>query len=99
MDKNTPPKKRSDRKLIGIWFLIMALFIVELFFYTWCRVQCIRVGYELADASEKHQKLLTLQKKLSIEIASLKSPERIKKIAEEQLGLTMPHPDQMINIR
>ena len=76
----------------------MAVFISELLFYTWCRVQCVRVGYEISKEVEKHRQLLTVQNNLKIEIARLKSPERIAKIARKQLGLVMPNPEYMITI-
>ena len=41
---------------------------------------------------------MTLQKKLKIELAHLKSPERIGKIAETRLGLIMPNAKQTIII-
>jgi len=74
----------------------MSFFIAELLFYTWCRVQNVRVGYEITRALAQHQKLVTMHSNLNIEMARLKSPERISKIAREQLGLTTPSPKQVI---
>lgn len=87
-----------SRKLgtTGIWILIMSLFIGELLFYTWCRVQCIRTGYEITRETEKHEKLIKRQNNLKIEISRLKSPERIARIAKFELGLALPGPGQVI---
>jgi len=74
----------------------MFFFIVELLFYTWCRVQNVRIGYEITQALAQHQQLVTMHNNLKIETARLKSPERISKIAREQLGLTTPSPGQVI---
>jgi cell division protein FtsL len=74
----------------------MVLFIAELLFYTWSRVQCIRIGYEISAEAEKHENLMALQRNLKIELAHLKSPERIARIAKEELGLIMPGPEQLI---
>lgn len=78
--------------------VVLALFIGELFLYTWSRVQCTRTGYEIAQENKNYQKMRLMQKKLRIELARLKSPERITKIAEEKLGLVMPSAEQTIII-
>jgi len=77
---------------------ILLFLIAELFFYTWCRVQCVRTGYEISKENTEHRRLLMLQKNLKIEIARLKSPERIANIAKTQLGLVMPSARQTILI-
>ena len=78
--------------------MLMVVFIAELFLYTWCRVNCIAVGYDISKETKKHQELIALQNNLKIEMASLKSPERIAKIAKDQLGLIVPSKDQTITI-
>jgi cell division protein FtsL len=90
--------QKDIRKSTGIWILLMSIFIVELFFYTWCRVQYVRTGYEISKEADNHQKLITVQNNLKIEFARLKSPKRIAKIAKQQLGLTLPAPEQMMLI-
>jgi cell division protein FtsL len=91
-------KKNGDVKITGIWIIFMVVFIVELFINTWFRVNCIGVGYEISQETKTHQELIALQNNLKIELASLKSPERIGKIAKDQLGLKVPTKSQMIVI-
>jgi cell division protein FtsL len=91
-------QKNGDVKKTGIWIIFMAVFIAELFLYTWCRVNCIDVGYEISRETNKQQELIALQNNLKIELASLKSPERISKIAKDQLGLKAPTKSQTIVI-
>ena len=86
----------SGSRISGIWIVLMVVFIAELFLYTWCRVNCIGVGYEISKATQKQQELIALQNNLKIELASLKSPERLAKIAKDQLGLIVPSKDQTI---
>ena len=82
--------------MVGVWLAIMILFIVELFFYTWCRVQYIQMGYDISEGADEQRTLVTLQQNLKIELARLKSPERIEKIARQQLGLIAPSEEQII---
>jgi cell division protein FtsL len=98
---NTKKKSRNKRtglKLAAIWSIIAILFITELFLYTWCRVQCVKTGYEISKETDKRLKLSSLQNNLKVEIAHLKSPQRIAKIATMQLGLIIPTPEKMIII-
>ena len=97
MKKNIKNKK-PGLKFTGLWTIIVVLFISELFIYTWCRIQCVKTGYEISKETDKNLKLITLQKNLKIEIARLKSPRRIAKIATQQLGLIMPKSEQVIII-
>ena len=97
MKKNIKNKKTGPRHT-GLWTIIMVLFISELFTYTWCRVQCVKTGYGISKETDKNLKLTALQKNLKVEIARLKSPKRIAKIASQQLGLVMPKPGQVIII-
>ena len=80
------------------WIALLMIFIIELFCYTWCRVQCIRTGYEISKEKNNQKRLIAMQKNLKIELARLKSPNRIEKIAKNQLGLIAPKPDQMLII-
>ncbi len=91
-------KKRKPRnpKVIAMYLLVMFLFIGELLFYTWCRVQSVRIGYEITEARADMQRLTARQEKLKIELARLRSPRRIAKIAEEQLGLITPNAEQIL---
>ncbi len=89
-------KKSKRLKFTGLWIVMLSLFLGELFFYTWCRVNNVNLGYEVAQETEKKTKLIAYQENLKIELARLKSPERIEKIAREQLGLVRPKPEQII---
>jgi len=91
-------KKNGKSKPTGIWIIFMAVFIAELLLYTWCRVNYIDVGYEISKETKKQHELIALQNNLKIELASLKSPERIAKIAKDQLGLKAPTKSQTIVI-
>jgi len=82
--------------MTGVWLVLMAIFIFELFFYTWCRVQCTQMGYAITRLEAEQSTLTDRQENLKIELARLKSPERIEKIAREQLGLVRPKPEQII---
>jgi cell division protein FtsL len=94
----TAPKTRRRRnpKLTALWLGVLCALIAELLGYTWVRVQYVRVGYEIAALNRETQHLTELQDNFKVELARLKSPQRITKIAREKLGLTLPAPRQMV---
>jgi hypothetical protein len=44
----------------------------------------------------EQQQLMAVQKELQVELARLKSPERLSRIAETSMGLKMPTSRQMV---
>ena len=91
-------KKTRNPRVIAAGLIFMGLFIGELLFYTWCRVQSIQVRYEISELTADQDRLVMLQDNLKIELARLKSPQRIAKIAKEQLGLILPTNKQLMLI-
>jgi cell division protein FtsL len=88
--------KGRGPKLVGVWIMIMILFIAELFLYTRCRVQWVSNGLEVSKARKDQIRLEKMQQSLKIEIERLKSPRRIAEIARKRLQLDMPTPEQMV---
>ena len=77
---------------------MLIILIVEMFLYTWCRVQYLQYGYDIHALEKRIDHLASLKNELQIEQARLRSPERIIQIATKQLGLKMPSPGQVIEI-
>lgn len=82
--------------VIVLGLVIMSFFIFELLAISWCRVQYTQVGYEISRATREQNQYAAVQKKLEVELARLKSPERLAGIAEESMGLRMPSSRQMV---
>ena len=92
--KLRPPRKT----MTGLWIVLMAFFFVEALFYAWCRVQCVNAGYGIDRQTRRHQALLKERNTMKIELARLKSPERIETIARTRLGLVMPDVQQTVTL-
>ncbi len=90
--------KSSNFKATLIWAVFVSVFFTELFIYTWCRVQCTAIGYEIAEISDNYQKSIALKNRLNIELATLKSLERIGEIAKQYYDLAPPTQEQIILI-
>jgi cell division protein FtsL len=75
--------------------VLFVLFMAELLVYSWCRVQYVQTGYELNEARQERRDLLAFRQELKVEEARLRSPERIRGLAEKQ-GLVIPDPRQVV---
>jgi cell division protein FtsL len=95
------PKVKSTFRKSNLFFLtLIILFLIGAsLFYVWSRIQVIRFGYEISGALKVGRELAESNKKLRLEIATLKSYTRIEKIAMEDLKMAKPKPDEVIVIR
>ncbi len=96
MANPTPKTRTRNPRVLAVWIFLLCVFIAELLIYTWVRVQCVRVGYEISASTKEQQRLTELQANLRVELARLRAPQRIIRIAQEKLGLTLPTPRQMM---
>ena len=64
--------------------------------YMWPRVQVVRLAYRMQASEQQLRSLLQTHDQLRLELASLKDPQRIYRIATEQLGMSMPGRDQVV---
>ncbi len=97
-DSKIGPKRIKLRGLV-LFTLLMLLLIGGSLFYVWSRIQVIRLGYEISSVLKEEKALTEINKRLRLEIATLKSYARIEKFAAEELRMTKPKPEQVIVIR
>jgi len=94
--KNKKKRVTRNPKLTLAYLAVMVVFIVELLFSAWCREQSRKIESDIIKQAQNIKRLSARQDKLKIELARLKSPRRIAKIARDQLGLITPTPNQTI---
>jgi cell division protein FtsL len=97
-DSKARPKRIQLNRLF-LFALVMLFFIGGSLFYVWSRIQVIRLGYEISSALKAEKALTETNKRLRLEIATLKSYARIEKFAVEELRMAKPKPEQVIVIR
>jgi len=101
-DKASKAKKKAGgikSKFLLLFTLLLVFLIGGSLFYVWSRIQVIQMGYEISNALKVERTLTEENKKLRLEIATLKSYARIEKVAVEELRMTKPKPEQVIVIR
>jgi cell division protein FtsL len=101
-DKGPKGKKKTTgiKSNFLLLFTLLLLFLIGgSLFYVWSRIQVIQLGYEISNALKRDRALTEENKKLRLEIATLKSYARIEKVAVEELRMSKPRPEQVVVIR
>jgi cell division protein FtsL len=65
------------------------------FVYAWQHFQCVQLGYQMESLKGRHAQMAELNRQLTLESASLRSPARIDEIARRQLGMAAPAAGQL----
>jgi len=101
MDQGTKAASRSRGRKSNLLLFVLPtlLLIVGSLFFVWSRIKVIQLGYEVSSALKEGRALVETNKKLRLQIATLKSYARIERLATEELGMSKPKPEQVIVIR
>lgn len=81
--------------LMLVVFVLMAVALL----YVWSHIHMTQLEYQVADEINHRDKLLDEQRKLRLEDATLKSPQRIEVIAKEKMQMSYPERDQVITLK
>jgi len=79
--------------------VVALLFMATALMYVWFRVSITNIDYQIAGEMNRRDALLEENRKLKVEVATLKSPGRIEAIARDKLGMRYPERDQVIFLR
>jgi cell division protein FtsL len=87
---------RNMKELLKI-ILSLAMVASMLIYYSWVRSHFISVGYESQNLKTIEETLLRTQQSLILEEETLTNPERIDRIARNELSLVPMRPNQLIS--
>jgi cell division protein FtsL len=79
-------------------FVTIVLMFVALI-YVGSHIHMMELEYKVAAELNAHEQKLEEQKKLKMELAMLKSPQRIEGIARSRLQMSYPERDQVIALK
>ncbi|MBU4052941.1 MAG: hypothetical protein KKA41_01120 [Proteobacteria bacterium] len=88
--------KPFQKKKLWTGVALLAVFMAELFFYTWVRVGCTRMGYDIILERNENRKHVKTGRCLKIELARLEAPQRIIEKAKQEFGLVIPGSQQIV---
>ncbi len=82
-----------ERVHIVVYFLV--LFLGALF-YIWVQSAVVEASYRLSALREEARALTASQDDLKVEIARLRSPAELSRVAMEELHMVQPEPGQVV---
>jgi cell division protein FtsL len=81
-------------------FIVVAFVLMGMLtLYVWSHVRMTQLEYRTAAELNRKEQLLDEQRKLKMEVATLKSRKRIEAIARDTLNMTFPEQDQVIIVK
>lgn len=89
-------RRKLSRKEVAAAGGCVLLAVATLTFYVWHQAAIIQIGYQTTRLEDKISGLNEDIKRLETERASLLAPDRVDRIAREELRLVEPGPEQII---
>jgi cell division protein FtsL len=89
-------RKKITQKEILLGGGCVLLAIGTLTFYIWQQAVLISLGYKISDQEKAKARLEEDIRRLDTEKASLLAPDKVERIAREELQLSSPRQDQII---
>ena len=80
--------------VLGFFFIVAVASV-----FLWSRLMIVNIGYDISRGNANRATLTEQNKRLRVEYMKLKSPERIEKIATEELALSHPTGEQIVNLK
>lgn len=81
------------------YILATLIFMFAALIYVGAHISTTKMEYQIAAALNVKNNLIEEQKRLKLELAMLKSPQRIENIAKNKLQMIYPDADQVISLK
>ena len=81
--------------LIGVMVLLTLVSV----FHVWSRVEVIDLNLRISEGSRQFKEQQQENKRLRVEVASLKTPARIEALAKGELGMALPTDQQVVLVK
>lgn len=88
----------GDPAGLALVLCVIGVVAVAALFRVWTRSETQRLGYAIVAAENRLRLAETEHARLTVEEATLSSPIRVAKVAQEKLGLHAPTPDQIVDL-
>ena len=75
---------------------IAAVGIVLALIFVWTRVHVIQVGYEVSQLNRQVGDLMRQRNRLEVEVAKLKSPDRLERMAQDHFHMRLPVGNEIV---
>ena len=89
-------KKNGSIKVFHFFAMMLAFFLLVGIAHVWVNSKRTQMGYSLSQIKKEIGQIGEYNRKLKLEIASLKSSERLENKAGKEFGLRYPLPQQIV---
>lgn len=99
--RNNPIVREVDHQRhreLWRWMLIGGFLVGVLLFSAWQHFVLLRHGYEVERLQRERAEQEEVNRKLRLEVETLRAPQRIERYATEQLHMTAPAPGEAVVI-
>lgn len=91
--------KRETRPRLSHLIFITLIFMTIALIYVWFHVKITRLNYQIASEISGRDRLLEENRRLKVEVATLKASRRIEGLARAKLKMYYPDKDQVIFVK
>lgn len=86
------------KRFLLLWVVALVATASAFLAHLALRFENVRLGYDVDLARREQQRLVEQQRLLSIEAATLRTPERVETVARGTLGMDMPAADEVVTV-
>jgi cell division protein FtsL len=90
----TDPRRKRE---VRIFSAVVCVFFLMAMFYAWQHFRSLEYGYQIEAQKVEHDRLVELNRNLTLQQSSLRDPERIDLLAR-QMSLEPPRPGQVVRL-
>ena len=87
------------RRRIGHGVSLIVLCFALALLFVWVRVQVIQFGYEVSRLRKETHDLAKQRSRLEADVATLKSPSRLTRMARNKLGMRLPQGNEIVFVK
>ncbi len=98
-EKKTIFKSGSSFKEAAKYTICAIFFLMAALAYIWPHIKIVKLGYEKGKLRKKYEKLVQTNRLMRIEVASLRSLEKVESIAVKDLKMVFPDDSQVVVVR
>ncbi len=99
--RHTIPHEDNSSTRLGYstWIFIASVVMLFALIHVGSHIHMTELEYQIASELASSEQLIEEQKRLKLELATLKSPQRIESIAREKLQMVYPERQQVILLK
>lgn len=86
-------KRHRDLFMVVMTALVLTVAVIV---YAWPHFEMIRLGYQMEELRQVREELFERKRHLELQLATEEDPERIDRIAREELGMVYPDGDHVL---